>query len=221
LFKKCAYHDQYFPEENPWMLSTSKYFYKNFKNKTDGLHPECKKCGIVKATNWLYTNIDKKLESARKWNNTPKGRNKINIDLKRRQAEGKILEWQRKNPDKTRGYNEKRKHKKHDITKKEWLSCKQYFDFQCAYCGLTEEENKKLYKQQLNKEHAINNGANDISNCVPACKICNSEKNTSDINEWYNEQNLKFDIRKYSKITQWLNEDYLKYKRYKKNTFNK
>jgi len=31
----------------------------------------------------------------------------------------------------------KRYHKKHKISNKEWLDCKKYFNYQCAYCGIS------------------------------------------------------------------------------------
>jgi hypothetical protein len=119
--------------------------------------------------------------------------------------------YMRNNPDKLAQYRENHKHKIHKITEKEWLSCKQYFNFQCAYCGMSEKEHYELHNQQLSKEHVINEGNNDLSNCVPACKICNSEKSANDIDDWYNEQNLKYDVEKYNKIMEWLSADYLNY----------
>lgn len=78
--------------------------------------------------------------------------------------------------------------KKHVISESECLSCKEYFNFKCAYCGISEEEVIKLYSNQLHKDYADHEGANDLSNCIPACKSCNSSKHDSELNKWYKDK---------------------------------
>jgi HNH endonuclease len=130
----------------------------------------------------------------------------------KRRAEGKLKEWQEQNPDKMRHYAKQRiEHKKHEISNKEWISCKEYFDNSCAYCGFEDSEHKKEFNQQLHKEHVDHTGANDISNCVPACKSCNSQKWEFLLSDWYNENNPNFTVDKLDKITKWLEEDYQLY----------
>jgi hypothetical protein len=131
-------------------------------------------------------------------------------DLKRNQ---KRFQQSESGKEKQKGYNEKRKIKNHKINPKEWVSCKDYFknedgEWCCAYCGMTEKEHKKLHKEQLHKEHVDDEGSNDLSNCVPACKSCNCSKHTYKLEEWYNEQNPKFDINKLNKIKRWLDNDW-------------
>ena len=126
--------------------------------------------------------------------------------------------YQKNNPDKMREYRIKREsHKKHEINNLEWMACKEYFDDSCAYCGLPSEKHYVNYKgnikiQNLQKEHVYNNGANDLSNCVPSCKSCNDKKWTYDIEEWYNESNLIFNQERLDKINQWISNDYILYK---------
>lgn len=84
-----------------------------------------------------------------------------------------------------------------------------YFDNSCAYCGMTTEEHKNIFKQQLHKEHVDHNGRNDLSNCVPSCKICNSRKWEYDIKEWYDTDNLYYTDERYNKIIKWIKQDYV------------
>jgi hypothetical protein len=61
---------------------------------------------------------------------------------------GKAREWQRKNSDKVKEYNNRRNlTKRHEITPREWDDCRQYFNFSCAYCGKTWEQNKREPKK--------------------------------------------------------------------------
>ncbi len=101
--------------------------------------------------------------------------------------------------------------KTHDISEQEWISCKDYFNYECAYCSMSEEEHKILHNQQLHKEHAVDEGANDLSNCIPACKICNSTKNNRDFDEWYTKSNSIYSEDRFNKIIKWLTEDYKLY----------
>ncbi len=45
---------------------------------------------------------------------------------------------------------QKRK-KKHRLSKQEWKSCKEYFNNECAYCGLPIEEHFRKYAGKLQK----------------------------------------------------------------------
>ncbi|MGK4040872.1 HNH endonuclease signature motif containing protein [Heyndrickxia oleronia] len=128
---------------------------------------------------------------------------------------GYQTEWQRKNKDKIKAYNQKRQHKIHKINKDEWISCKRYFNNSCAYCGMSEEEHRELYKQDLHKDHVEHSGKNDLSNCVPACKSCNTSKHQKKLDEWYIPNNelwcSVFSQERLQKIQNWLESDYLKY----------
>ncbi|MBN3352111.1 HNH endonuclease [Clostridium botulinum] len=124
--------------------------------------------------------------------------------------EGRQLEWQQNNKDKIKQYSEVRSNKNHTITSKEWNICKEYFNNSCAYCGMTEKEHREIFNQDLHKEHVECEGANDLSNCVPACRSCNSSKNIFQLTEWYNKNNPKFNQEKLDVINKWLSEDYKK-----------
>lgn len=61
------------------------------------------------------------------------------------------------------------------------------------------------------KDHYINDGANDLSNCIPLCKSCNGSKRSYDFDKFYNASNPDFVQERYNKILKWINEDYKKY----------
>ena len=104
-------------------------------------------------------------------------------------------------------YGRKRRSKNHKLSVEQWEACKEYFNNACAYCGFTEEEHKNNFKQQLHKEHVIDDGRNDIKNCIPSCRVCNSEKHTTSLNNWYNIDNRKYNYERYYKIYLWIRYD--------------
>lgn len=180
-------------------------------------YPYCKECAVQRAYKWKESHLDSYYKSIKKRDSKPSEKIRRRELGRKRREQGKYREWLRKNKDKIQQYYKKKyKYRTHNISDEEWLQCKLYFDNSCAYCGLHIDNHYIKYKGQLkksdlHKEHVDHNGANDLSNCVPACKSCNSEKNTYQLTEWYNENNPKFDINRLNKIQKWLNEDYKKY----------
>lgn len=197
--KKCNNCGGEFPEN-------SDFFYRG--NNGKGFHPACKKCEKEKAKQWRINNPERFREHVRKSNLRESMKEYHRRDGKRRREEGFQLEWQRKNKDKTKTYRDNRRSKIHLINNFEWESCKKYFEFKCCYCGIIIEENYKLYNQDFHKDHYYSDGANDLSNCVPACKSCNSEKHTKDGQDWYDSSNKKFSLKRQKKILKWLESDY-------------
>lgn len=189
-----------------WLPCNDDYFYRNKGNKTDGYNPYCTKCTSKKAMQWNKDNPERAKITYKKRDSKPERKIKAIIFNKRRIKNGKLKEWQIKNPDKLRRYS--LQHRDHDISKLEWEKCKSYFNNECAYCGMTEKEHKKLFKQQLHKEHVEHDGANDISNCIPACKTCNSSKRTYTLEEWYAEDKSFYQVDRLNKIIKWLENDY-------------
>lgn len=213
LYKLCNCHQEYFPGENVWFPCTKEYFYKN-NNKRDGLQPLCKKCAKEKIYRWRENpeNKERFLEACRKLNKTEKHKICVKNALIKRQNEGYLIQYQRNNKEKIRQYTLNRKlHKEHVISKEEWESCKKYFGNSCAYCGISNEEAKQQQNNYLHREHVNHDGTNDLSNCVPACKSCNSQKWEFTLEEWYNENNPVFNQERLNKIHKWLNEDFKLY----------
>lgn len=198
-------------------------FYKQEKVNAKGkryiyYHPRCKKCDIKKSSEWIKSNPQKAKKNFKKYIHTTKGR-KAQIRKSKKYRYSKRKQWEKNNSDKIKQYNQYRvMNKTHNISKEEWIACKEYFNNQCAYCGLPIEEHYITFKGQVrlgdfHKEHVDHDGANDLSNCVPACKECNCRKSTLSIGEWYTQENelINYDYNKLKKIYKWVNEDYKKY----------
>lgn len=187
-------------------------FYINKSNGVDGYNPYCKTCTKQKSSKWVKEHAEvhrayKRTERAKQVCRPTKRKN----DQKYRNGET-YQKWHESNKSKLKEYREKRKHKKHDISETEWMECKIYFHNCCAYCGLPESEHYKRWKKEyrksdLHKEHVDDNGANDLSNCVPACLNCNSSKWNHDFETWYRKQSF-FSKEKLIRIQRWLDCDH-------------
>jgi len=116
--KFCNKHHIFFPEESPWIIATEEYFYHNDKNKTDGLHPECKKCGSKKAYINIVENYDRFKEDLKTYRQSEKGRKQEKEKHIRLKEKGTRKNWWQSHPDKLKVYNEK--HRNHDILESEW-----------------------------------------------------------------------------------------------------
>lgn len=190
------------------------YYYKKYNSNHEGyyyFHPKCKECTKKNSRDWILQHPEQRKEQLKRHDATDvrfKGRQ---ISNARRRKEGKEKIYRQQNKDKIRQYNLQRKNKNHQISKQEWKNCKNYFNNSCAYCGISEQEAKLQQGQNLHKEHVVHTGANDLSNCVPACRSCNSHKWKFKIENWYNKDNPNFNENKLNKIYKWLNEDYKKY----------
>ncbi|WP_051567233.1 HNH endonuclease [Priestia flexa] len=195
---------------NEWKPMNNDYFYKNKSNSVDGFHPYCKKCVVNKSKEWrkIPENREKALISQRKDNAKQHRKEQKRLYGQKRRESGEYKQWQRDNKDKITQYRLIRTNKKHDISLKEWEACKRYFNDSCAYCGLEEIRHKNMFNQQLHREHVEHEGANDISNCVPSCKTCNSEKHVYNLEDWYTEDNEKYSKERSERIIKWLEGDY-------------
>jgi hypothetical protein len=191
--------DRYY-SQNKVSKSKDEYTYYN---------PECKECTSEKAKMWGLKNKERKYKNNQSYIRTKKG-----IEASKRRHEkynesGKRDEWISKNKDKFREYALRHRH--HQISETEWNHCKEYFNFRCAYCGKSEKEHRTMYNQQLHREHVDPNGANDISNCVPSCKNCNSQKSEYNLEDWYTSDNQRYCEVRLEKINRWIETDHLKY----------
>ncbi|MEM5592870.1 HNH endonuclease signature motif containing protein [Niallia circulans] len=191
-------------------------YYANKSNKVDRLHPYCKKCTIKKTSE--NRDIERTYELNRYYYKTRESiRENRRMSNKKMRDSGKLKAWQMKNKDKIKEYNLKRQQNKiHEISTEEWEECKNYFNYRCAYCGLKIEEHYNAYKGKLkwtdfHRDHFNHTGANDLSNCVPSCKSCNSRKSEIDFEEWYESYKEIHNEERKIKVYQWLNMDYEKY----------
>lgn len=192
-------------------------FYSQSKKRANGeeytyYQPYCKECNKIRTKNWRKNNPDKLKEQWDKRDQKDYVKERKKIFNLRRRMNGKFKEWQQNNPEKLMEYRLYREqHKKHNITDAEWNNCKDYFNNRCAYCGIDEIMSEYLYSQDFHKDHVDHGGANDLSNCVPACKSCNSRKHNYKLEDWYNQDNEIFDQSYLDRIYKWLNEDYKSY----------
>jgi hypothetical protein len=207
IYKQCSICKEWFPENQD-------NFYKKGKEK---LSPYCKTCESKKNSQWQKDNPDRVKAHNQNEYKKPHVRKYLYELSKRRLKNGEQRKWQQNNPDKLKQYREFREmNKTHTITNQEWKDCKKYFNNCCAYCGLPIEEHyfNRLGERKLgdfHKEHVDHEGANDLSNCVPSCKSCNSSKGTYILEEWYTEDTSRFSQERLDKIYKWLNEDYKLY----------
>jgi len=96
----------------------------------------------------------------------------------------------------------------HNILDSEWYCCKNYFDFSCAYCGMSYSLHREMHNQDLHKDHFEPQGGNKLDNCVPACKSCNTSKNYFDFYKWYPNRCEGYTKEREQKILRWINKDY-------------
>lgn len=125
---------------------------------------------------WKLQNKEKIAKGARIW--------KENNKESRRQAD---KEWTQNNPERTRERGRRRRARKYnavknasiDVTHKDIELLKQTFNESCVYCGSTEK---------LTIDHVIplaRGGTHELKNLLPCCRSCNSSKNCSPIQSWY------------------------------------
>ncbi|WP_137743377.1 HNH endonuclease [Robertmurraya siralis] len=189
---------------NEWLPMTNEHFYKNSKNNIDGFNPYCKKCTSIRSMEWQNENKDKRRGYQKKYyDNDEERKEQIRKSGRTRWANGKRSKWVKET-----NYNYQKFNQSHDISKEEWENCKKYFNYSCAYCGLSEEKHREIANQDLHKEHVDHLGSNDLSNCVPSCRKCNSSKWAKLFEEWYTNENPIYDDMRYYRILKWLEEDY-------------
>lgn len=209
-----------------YLINNENFYIQKKKSKKRGEYyycpPECKQCTIKRSTKYNKEHPEV-LYAADMKRNESEERQQYLLDLSReRRKNGKYRDWQRINPEKSKTYRDNRAHKEHDISSEEWLKCKQYFNFECAYCGLNIEQHNirrldKDIKSDFHKEHVDHEGSNDLSNCIPSCITCNSSKRQMKLEEWYNPSKIFFSADRLTKIHKWLESDHKLYIRKIKN----
>lgn len=187
-------------------------YYSSEKERSSGekytyYHPECKVCTTKRSRKWYVDNPEAANDSVKKYKGSDKGKLNVRKGSTKNRTSGNYKKWQNNNKDKIKKYNQNYSNKKHKISKEEWIYCKEYFNSSCAYCGMTETNHKKIYRQQLHKEHVIHEGRADIKNCVPSCKVCNSSKHIYTLNQWYNKSNPNYTRERYLSIYNWIKYD--------------
>lgn len=193
-----------------------KEFYKQNKINKSGenyvyYNPECKKCSIKRSQKRNEENKENYLSYLKEYRieylRRPEVKKMEREKHRKLRKRGVLRKWQNNNPEKIKSYSLKRNTKQHEITNDEWVKCKEYFSFGCAYCGMSEKLHKELNKQQLHRDHVVHDGSNKIDNCVPSCKSCNSSKGEYKLDGWYNKDNENFTQERLDKVNKWLEDD--------------
>lgn len=193
----------------------SEYYSQKRKDGTLYYHPECKLCTRKRSHKWALDNPEDMRKARIKHSRKEHVIIRDKENKKKYREKGGQSAWQRNHPEKVRQYNQQ--HRDHEISDAEWASCKKYFDDSCAYCGLHISEHFITYAGELkhtdlHKEHVDDDGANDLSNCIPSCQSCNSQKWMFSLDEWYNSSNARYAHERDDQILAWLNNDYKKFK---------
>lgn len=206
-------------ECNEWFPMNKEYFYKNKSSKIDGFNPYCKEC--TKKKNLKYRNDNIEQSRNRTYNhfleNKATYNNRRNAWRNENKEHDKMYQkkYRKENADYFNWYStERRLYKKHEIPDEQWENCKNYFNYRCAYCGLPIEEHYITYRGKVilgdfHKDHVDDEGANDLSNCIPACKSCNSSKGIQSMEEWFRSKDF-FKEEYLIKIYKWLHDDFKK-----------
>ncbi|MEY8695898.1 HNH endonuclease [Bacillus safensis] len=185
------------------------------KKKKNGIEyiyfrPDCKECVINKSKIWIIENKEQFKNTLKKYKQKPELKMKQRLYNQKWRDNGGLSDWQAKNKDMILLYAKNREKKNHKISKMEWENCKNYFNNCCAYCGFSEEEHMSKFRQGLHRDHVNNLGENDLSNCVPACKACNSSKGVKELIDWLQDN---FHVERCSivlmKINAWIENDHI------------
>lgn len=104
----------------------------------------------------------------------------------------------------------KRRHNKektlHHYSVHDWRESLDYFNHECAYCGIPEQKHKELYNQRLHQDHIIPvklGGGYVKENIIPCCRNCNSSKKDKELEDFY-ERSEKFNLEKYLKVIDYI-----------------
>lgn len=197
------------------ILVANEINFKKRKGGKYGLSSECKVCSNKRYKEWRENNLEYDKERHLEWNNKNKKHIK-NYDKKRYQENReKILkrrkEYDEKNPEKVFNRHNRRRSRENNqgngITKEQWREMMEFFDWRCAYSGISLDKNNRSvdHIMSLNK-----NGENEIWNCVPMLISYNCSKHNKNMEDWYIEQEF-FDIDRLLKIYEWIEYAYNKW----------
>lgn len=183
---------------------------KDFYKKSNKIIQPCKKCRVEYQKEYQIENREK-VSSYNKslyLNDKDYFLDKAKRNYKENPEKYKNIQsnWRKNNKSKIKEYQLKRYYQKgfHKISDNQWRNCKHYFDNLCCYCGIDIETHLKINKQDFHKDHIVNDGSNDITNCVPSCKSCNSSKRKMNFEDWYNSSLDFFTEERKNKILEWI-----------------
>lgn len=183
--------------------NTFEYFNKTKNGKTISMCRECKK---IYRKNYRQENKEKLKEyftnkNKERWSNIEeREKEKLRIAAWRKENKEHIKQYRQENKERDRECakewrkteignqlskatvkkrRDKIKQLTNTFTNKEWETCKNFFNNQCAYCGMT---------KKLEHEHFVTvseGGEYTSKNILPSCRQCNTSKHTLNFFEWY------------------------------------
>ena len=183
---------------------TDQYFGKNPDLK-DGLKNECKACTSTYLKKYRQENREHILETGQQYRQENKEiirtKDKEYRDKNREHRREYAREYARKtkevrhlyrkkylleHPEKPKTWKAIRKTRERksltEITNQQWEIKKEFFNYECAYCGNT---------ARLQRDHFIpvskGGGCTEV-NIIPACDKCNSSKGANAPFEWFSKQ---------------------------------
>lgn len=176
-----------------------KYYVKN-KEKIDDKnkkhYEENKEQYQENGRKWRLRNKEKISKMQKEWAEKNKDYLKT-YSKKYREENGDYLReqtrmWRQKNRHIDNQYSKDRKMKMEKLEKtltlEEWTQTLIYFDFKCAYCGITQDQHLTSVGQNLHQDHLIpltKMGGFTKENIIPSCRDCNSSKRNHKFEEWY------------------------------------
>ena len=224
VMKKCT-------KCGEWKVASTVNFHRSNKGRY-GLRAQCKECRNNQNKQWQQTNRDRKAEYYKQYYQDNKEKIVEQHKQYRETNKEKITEYHKqyyqdnreKQLERVKRYQQTpqgqavrfnsnhRRHLKEEqqgsgITKDQWVEMMEFFDWKCAYSG------ERLTKDNRSVDHIVplnSNGDNMIWNMVPMLRSLNSSKNTSNMEEWYEEQSF-FSEARLQKIYEWQEYAYNKY----------
>lgn len=213
VFKKCG-------KCGRWLVANTVNFHKNKTGKY-GLNSWCKECYSVYIKKYMkkYNREHKEeiIKYMKKYNEENKAKYKEyykKYNKENKEAIAKQTKKYRKTPQgqvvmfNIQGRRRQREEQQgNGITKDQWLEMMKFFDFKCAYSGIT------LNADTRSIDHIVplaKGGAHEVWNCVPMYKNLNKSKKDSNIEEWYPQQDF-YDEDKLNKINEWREYAYNKW----------
>ena len=199
-----------------WKDANLDNFYLVNKSKPErGLTPTCRECTRAKQKKVIENNPEYNRENALRHYYLKRDKEIVRLKQWRQDNKEHKYIYQKSYEDlhkeQRKIYNTNRNHKIHEITGTEWESCKRYFKYRCAYCGMPLELHYEEVGTDFHKEHNDPNGSNLLDNCVPSCASCNYKKWSHEFEFWYNRDNLIFNQEFLNAINKWKESDYKLY----------
>ena len=228
VFKKCT-------KCGRWLVANTVNFYKQ-KNGKYGFNGQCKKCKrdydkehnknyykenkekIAEAHKKHYEENKEKIAERKKnyyeeHKEQAKERNKKYYEEHKEKLVEKKKIYRKTPQGQVAHFNSHCKRRKREeqqgegFTGQQWLEMMKFFDFKCAYSGITLNTNTRSI------DHIVpltKGGAHEIWNLVPMDRSLNSSKRDKDIKEWYPQQDFYSEDR-LNKINEWREYAYNKW----------